>query len=103
MSIPRGDEHKTYYTQVHFHGVDSSLRLTVFPKGVFTGVRRFSGMQDIVIGSPSVDDRHIIDGGSDDQVREFLNAEAQNCINRPYNLMGKQQYSCLVVSRLHTY
>ena len=48
------------------------LRFEIYRKGVFTGLGKLLGMQDVEIGDSSFDDRFVVKASNEAQVRELL-------------------------------
>ena len=70
-----GGKHATYYTQLHIRWPDNSLRCEVRPERVASRVGKFFGMEDILIGSPTFDDRYLIQGNDKPAIRMLLSSD----------------------------
>ena len=75
-----GGEHATHYTQVHFRGLQPTLRCEVYPEGMWSRVGKLMGVEDVLIGSPDFDDRYIIKGGSHAALCNLLSPGVQQQI-----------------------
>jgi len=83
-----GGKNSTYFTQMHFHWPDRSFRLEVYPEGIMARMGKFFGMQDVQIGSAWFDQRFVITGNREEDLRRLLNADVQTAIERLRSLWG---------------
>lgn len=82
LDIFPGSEGALDYTQLHMAWPDSEFRCEVYPGNAFSRLNRFFGMQDIEIGSAEFDRDYVIQGNHSDEIRNFLNADVRQRINR---------------------
>lgn len=54
----------------------SGFRFTIYRKGMFSGIGKWLGMQDIEVGDPAFDEAFIVKGTSESQVRALLSNPA---------------------------
>jgi hypothetical protein len=81
-------EHPTYYTQVHFQGLQPTERCEIYPEGMWSRVGKLMGMEDVLIGSPDFDDRYVIKGASVAALRNLLSPGVQEQIERLRGFLG---------------
>ncbi len=80
-----GSKNRHAFTQIHFQWTPAgSLRIT--PEGMFTGLRKFFGTQDIQVGYAEFDRRFLIQGSPDPWVAESLYGPVRDLITRLANL-----------------
>lgn len=73
-----GGDSPTYYTQAHFSGGrQPAVRCEIHPEGMWSGLRKLLGMQDIEIGSPDFDRQYIIKGDDGPALRSLLSPAVQ--------------------------
>ena len=72
-----GGKDPTRYTQVHFYGLQPSVRCEVYPEGMWSRLGRLKGMEDIEIGSPHFDDQYVITGDDPVALRSLLTPAVQ--------------------------
>ena len=60
----------------------SNFRLKIFEELVDPKLKKFLGMQDIIIGSQEFDDRYVIQSNSTDELQRILTFEVQDSILR---------------------
>lgn len=79
-----GDGRWKYYTHVRFqlYGGRPPVRCEVYPDRMGPRARKLRGMQDIEIGSPEFDERYVIQGDDDAELRRLLSPAAQEQIER---------------------
>ena len=80
-TVSTGKSHVTY-TRIRAPYVNpENLRFTIYRAGVFTGLGKWFGMQDIEVGDPRFDGAFVIQGNSDRAVAElFANERIQGCL-----------------------
>jgi len=61
---------------------DSRLRCEVYPRGIFSSLRKLFGVEDIEIDSPRFDVAYIVTGNNRAAIRELLNPAVQSLIMR---------------------
>jgi hypothetical protein len=63
-------EHGTTYTRMRAPYVNpDGFRFTVYRQGVFSGLGKLLGMQDIEVGDPDFDEAFLIQGNDEEKVR----------------------------------
>jgi hypothetical protein len=67
-----GDSHTTYTRARAPFLAPMGFRFAIYRKGLFSGMGKLMGMQDIEIGEPDFDDAFIIQGNDEDSVRAFF-------------------------------
>jgi hypothetical protein len=66
-------EHGTTYTRMRAPYVNpDGFRFTVYRQGVFSGLGKLLGMQDIEVGDPDFDEAFLIQGNDEAKVRRLL-------------------------------
>ena len=66
----------TTYTRMRAPFINTDgLYLKIYRKNLFTGIRSFFGMHDIVIGDPYFDEQFIIKGNNADKIRQLLSSK----------------------------
>jgi len=70
------------YTQIHFYWPDRQFRLEVYPEGIVATIRKFFGMEDILVGSRDFDRQYIITGSDPGEVRSFLSPHVQQTVKQ---------------------
>ncbi len=83
-----GGKHPKLYTQLHLPWHDRDLRCEVYPLRFLHGVGKMFGMEDIPIGSPAFDERYIIRGNSEVEIRRLLSGSVQHAIDELRNFLG---------------
>lgn len=48
------------------------FRFTIYRKGIFSGIKKLFGMQDIEVGYPEFDEKFIIKGNNEDKVKSLF-------------------------------
>lgn len=74
----------TTYTRMRAPYVNADgFRFEVYREGLFSGLGRMLGMQDVVVGHPMFDDEFVIKGNSESKLRDlFANGEIRSLITR---------------------
>lgn len=76
VSFHSGGKHTIPRTRIRFHGrLPGVLRLS--PEGLFTGLQKAFGAQDIQTGDPEFDRRFVVQGSPEPWVRRVLDAETR--------------------------
>ncbi len=95
-----GGKHPTWYTQLHLHWPDASVRCEVYPEGFFHRVGKLLGMEDREIGSPRFDADFIITGHDLAQLRAVLNPAVQQAMYSLRNCGGGDIYLSIQGGRM---
>jgi hypothetical protein len=75
-------QHSHTYTRLRapFTNADG-FRFTIYRQGIFSGIGKFLGMQDVEVGDPVFDRDFVIKGSDEDRLRRlFGNAQLRNLI-----------------------
>jgi len=91
-----GGEHPKVYTQLQFGWLDGQLRCEVYPEKYLHRVGKMLGMTDIQIGSDDFDPRYIINGNSDETIRQLLSFEVQHAIDALRGFLGNDDINVSV-------
>ncbi len=70
--ISTGKTHAVYTRMRAPYVNPLSFRFTIYRKGIFTGLGKFLGMQDIEIGEAAFDDEFIVKATDESQIRSLL-------------------------------
>lgn len=73
------------WTRLQFQWAPAGT-LRVVPEGLFTGIRKFFGAQDLEIGDAVFDARYLIQGSPSTWVREALNPDARRGLDTLFEL-----------------
>jgi len=94
QNVGEGEVH----TRLTIPWPDSLLRCEVYPQGVFSGLRKLLGVEDIEIGSPQFDAAYFITGNDRAAIRNLLTPVVQSLIMRlaslkaPYAITSNMIY-----------
>jgi hypothetical protein len=83
VSSSNGNNHQsTTYTRLRAPYVNKDgFRFTIYRKGLFSGLGKLFGMQDVAVGFPEFDDAFIIKGNNEAKLRElFANSRLRQLI-----------------------
>ena len=70
------------YTDLTIHFPNPALRLEIYPQTIVDQMRKLLGMQDIEVGVPAFDDRFVIQGNNQDEIREYLTLPTQAALQQ---------------------
>lgn len=70
------------FTDLTIHFPDPAIRLVIYPQTIVDQMRKLLGMQDIEVGVPAFDDRFVIQGNNQDQIREYLTLPTQAALQQ---------------------
>jgi hypothetical protein len=73
------------WTRLQFQWAPEGM-LRVAPEGLFTGIRKFFGAQDLEIGDAAFDARYLIQGSPPTWVRETLNPDVRRGLDTLFEL-----------------
>ncbi|MBP89430.1 MAG: DUF3137 domain-containing protein [Planctomycetaceae bacterium] len=72
-TVPHGDKGSTTYTRIRAPYVNKDgFRFTIYRKGLFSGLGKLLGMQDIEVGHPQFDEDFIIKGNDEKKLRALF-------------------------------